>query len=32
VISASAGGRATNLVVRVPPARCRIPEAVVIRV
>jgi len=32
VISASAGGRSTNLVVRVPPARCRIPEAVVIRV
>ena len=32
VISASAGGRSTNLVVRVPPARCGIPEAVVIRV
>ena len=32
VVSASAGGRSTNLVVRVPPARCRIPEAVVIRV
>jgi hypothetical protein len=32
VVSASANGRTTNLIVRVPPARCRIPEAVVIRV
>ena len=32
VVTASAGGRTTNLIVRVPPARCRIPEAVVIRV
>ena len=32
IVSASASGRSTNLVVRVPPARCRIPEFVVIRV
>ena len=32
VVSASFNGRSTNLVVRVPPARCGIPEAVVIRV
>ncbi len=32
VVSAGASGRTTNLVVRVPPARCRIPEVVVIRV
>jgi hypothetical protein len=32
VVSASANGRTTNLVVHVPPARCRIPEAVVIHV
>lgn len=32
VISAAASGRATNLIVRTPPARCGLPEFVVIRV
>lgn len=32
VVSASANGRTTNLVVHAPPARCGIPEAVVIHV
>ena len=32
VVSAGAFGRSTNLIVRIPPARCRIPEFVVIRV
>jgi hypothetical protein len=32
VVSASASGRTTNLIVHTPPARCGIPEAVVIHV
>lgn len=32
VVSVSSGGRTTNLIVRTPPARCDIPEAVVIHV
>ena len=32
VVSVSASGRTENLIVRTPPARCGIPEAVVIRV
>jgi len=32
VVSVSGNGRTANLVVRMPPARCRLPEAVVIHV
>jgi hypothetical protein len=32
VVTASANARTTNLIVRTPPARCHLPEAVVIRV
>jgi hypothetical protein len=32
VVSASGAGRTTNMIVRVPPAKCGIPERVVIRV
>lgn len=32
VVSVASAGRSTNLIVRVPPAKCGIPEFVVIRV
>jgi hypothetical protein len=32
VVSVTGNGRTTNFVVRTPPARCRLPEAVVIHV